>query len=175
MPSPGNRSRLTTRARVWMLARSCGLAPLQRARFCKSVWPTRTSSPATDIRRMVRCRRGQCLHPCAWVALHMVASKLHLPENNRPAKHAGQASSLVQSHMPALQTAQAEPPYRLLVYEYVPDVLEKRGPHREAHLAAAQQLSDAGKCLLGGAAGNPPSQGIFVMHGMSEQVRARQF
>lgn len=70
-----------------------------------------------------------------------------------------------------MQAAQAEPPHRLLVYEYVPDILDKRGPHREAHLAAAQKLAEAGKCLLGGAAGSPPSQGVFVMHGMSDEVR----
>jgi len=34
--------------------------------------------------------------------------------------------------------AAADPPkYTLLTYEYVPDILEKRGPYREGHLAAA--------------------------------------
>ena len=37
-------------------------------------------------------------------------------------------------------SAAADPPkYTLLTYEYVPDILEKRGPYREGHLAAAFQ------------------------------------
>ena len=29
--------------------------------------------------------------------------------------------------------------YHVLNYKYVPDVLEKRGPHRDAHLGAARK------------------------------------
>ena len=35
--------------------------------------------------------------------------------------------------------ASAAPSYHVLQYKYVPDILEKRGPHREAHLGAARQ------------------------------------
>ena len=38
----------------------------------------------------------------------------------------------------------------LLQYDYVPDVLEKRGPFREGHLNLAKELIEAGKCLSGG-------------------------
>jgi hypothetical protein len=34
---------------------------------------------------------------------------------------------------------------RVLLYTYVPDILEKRGPHRAGHLAAAKAQEDAGK------------------------------
>ena len=34
---------------------------------------------------------------------------------------------------------------RVLLYTYVPDSLEKRGPHRAGHLAAAKAQEDAGK------------------------------
>eukprot|EP00951_Prasinocladus_malaysianus_P026823 scaffold239059_cov28-Prasinocladus_malaysianus.AAC.2 len=37
--------------------------------------------------------------------------------------------------------APADPPkWTLLTYEYVPDILEKRGPYREAHLAGAFKM-----------------------------------
>ena len=35
--------------------------------------------------------------------------------------------------------ASAAPSYHVLQYRYVPDILEKRGPFREAHLGAARQ------------------------------------
>ena len=35
--------------------------------------------------------------------------------------------------------ASAAPSYHVLQYKYVPDILEKRGPFREQHLAAAGQ------------------------------------
>jgi uncharacterized protein len=67
--------------------------------------------------------------------------------------------------------AQSPPTFKILQYDYVRDILEKRGPHRDGHLAAAQKLADDGKCVLGGAAGDPVSQGVFVFKDMSEDVR----
>ena len=53
-----------------------------------------------------------------------------------------------------------------LHYDYVPDVLEKRGPHREQHLNLAQRLIDEGRCLSGGPTGPPdmeiPTGALFV-------------
>jgi hypothetical protein len=43
------------------------------------------------------------------------------------------------------------PPTRyLLSYEYIPDVLEKRGPYREGHLGLAKQMITEGSCVSGG-------------------------
>ena len=39
----------------------------------------------------------------------------------------------------------------VLTYDYVPDVLEKRTPHRAGHLALIQELHGAGKILYAGA------------------------
>lgn len=54
----------------------------------------------------------------------------------------------------------------LLKYEYVPDVLEKRGPYREGHLGLAKKLVEEGRCLSGGPSGQPgnevPSGAMFV-------------
>jgi uncharacterized protein YciI len=54
----------------------------------------------------------------------------------------------------------------LLKYEYIPDVLEKRGPYREGHLNLAKKLVEEGKCLSGGPTGEPdvevPTGALFV-------------
>jgi uncharacterized protein YciI len=54
----------------------------------------------------------------------------------------------------------------LLKYDYIPEVLEKRGPHREGHLSLAQKLIDEGKCLSGGPTGppgvSPPTGALFI-------------
>lgn len=50
----------------------------------------------------------------------------------------------------------------LLHYDYVPDILERRTPHREAHLAHIAAWKESGKLRLAGAAGDPPRGGLFV-------------
>ena len=54
----------------------------------------------------------------------------------------------------------------LLKYEYIPDVLEKRGPYREGHLNLAKKLIGEDKCLSGGPTGEPnmevPTGALFV-------------
>eukprot|EP00985_Skeletonema_marinoi_P024585 scaffold17210_cov139-Skeletonema_marinoi.AAC.1 len=52
------------------------------------------------------------------------------------------------------------PPKRyLLNYEYIPDVLEKRGPYREGHLGLAKEMAAEGTCVSGGPF-NPPGSDI---------------
>lgn len=62
------------------------------------------------------------------------------------------------SHLNAMQY--------LLRYDYIPDVLEKRGPYREGHLELAKQLIADGKCLSGGPTGMPgeevPTGALFI-------------
>ena len=55
----------------------------------------------------------------------------------------------------------------LLKYDYVPDVLEKRGPYRQGHLDLAQKLIDQGRCLSGGPTTTPvgaevPTGALFI-------------
>jgi uncharacterized protein YciI len=52
--------------------------------------------------------------------------------------------------------------YLLLQYDYVPDVLERRGPFREVHLAHARAAQAAGTLLTVGAVGDPPTGALFV-------------
>jgi uncharacterized protein len=54
----------------------------------------------------------------------------------------------------------------LLKYDYIPDVLEKRGPYREGHLNLAKQLISEGTCLSGGPTGEVgmqvPAGAMFI-------------
>ncbi|MEA2143864.1 MAG: uncharacterized protein QOI64_2294 [Solirubrobacteraceae bacterium] len=45
----------------------------------------------------------------------------------------------------------------LLLYEYPDDVLERRAPHREEHLALVRKWKEDGRILLAGAIGDPPN------------------
>lgn len=53
-------------------------------------------------------------------------------------------------------------PHHILFYDYVADVLERRAPHREAHLARIGEWIAAGDLLMAGALGDPPSGAAFV-------------
>ena len=56
-------------------------------------------------------------------------------------------------------------PHLVLSYDYVPDVLERRAPHREAHLGHAGRARDDGFLVCGGAVGDPPHGGLLVFAG----------
>ncbi|KAL3937601.1 MAG: hypothetical protein SGBAC_007326 [Bacillariaceae sp.] len=54
----------------------------------------------------------------------------------------------------------------MLKYDYIPDVLEKRGPFREGHLGLAKEMIEEGTCLAGGPTGpvgmEVPTGAIFT-------------
>jgi uncharacterized protein YciI len=52
--------------------------------------------------------------------------------------------------------------YFILSYDYVPDELEKRTPHRPDHLVLAREYHAAGKLLLAGAFDPPTDGAVFV-------------
>jgi hypothetical protein len=52
--------------------------------------------------------------------------------------------------------------YRLLTYDYVPDVLERRDPVRPAHLEHAGAAQRRGDLVNAGAVGTPPTGALFV-------------
>lgn len=51
---------------------------------------------------------------------------------------------------------------QLLAYDYVPDILERRAPHRDGHLALIAKAHEDGSLLIAGAAGDPVDRGLFV-------------
>jgi uncharacterized protein len=50
----------------------------------------------------------------------------------------------------------------LLLYEYVPDILDRRGPHRDDHLALVRRWKEDGSIVLAGAVGDPPHGAAFA-------------
>ena len=56
---------------------------------------------------------------------------------------------------------------QILQYEYVPDIAEKRTPHRQAHLDLIAAYHGDGRIVMAGAVGDPPHSGLFVMRDAS--------
>ena len=55
----------------------------------------------------------------------------------------------------------------LLLYTYVDDMAERRGPHREAHLAAIRAEREAGHVTMAGALNTPPTGAAIVWTGVT--------
>jgi uncharacterized protein YciI len=49
-----------------------------------------------------------------------------------------------------------------LLYEYVPDIAERRAPHREGHLALIAAYHADGRLRIAGALGDPPHSGLLA-------------
>ena len=63
-------------------------------------------------------------------------------------------------------------PLHLLLYTYTDNALEKRAPHRSAHLAAARAAEERGQLLLGGALADPLDGGVLLFAGGKEVAEA---
>jgi uncharacterized protein YciI len=57
----------------------------------------------------------------------------------------------------------------LLLYTYVEDMADRRGPHREGHLARIRSEQEAGRILMAGAVGTPPTGGAIVWRGVTRE------
>lgn len=61
----------------------------------------------------------------------------------------------------------------VLFYRYVDDILERRVPHREAHLQRLEALRAADRLIVAGAFGDPPAGAVIGMRGLTrEEVEA---
>ena len=54
-----------------------------------------------------------------------------------------------------------------ITYHYVPDILERRAPHRPAHLGRLQQRLAEGKLILAGAFADPVDGALLVVEAES--------
>ena len=63
----------------------------------------------------------------------------------------------------------AEEETYLLLYTYVEDMAQRRGPHRDAHLSAIRAEQEAGRVIMAGALGMPPTGGAIVWRGVSRE------
>lgn len=53
-------------------------------------------------------------------------------------------------------------PHFVLLYDYVPNVVERRAPFRAAHLELYRAWRADGRLVMGGAIGDPPHGAIIV-------------
>ena len=65
-------------------------------------------------------------------------------------------------------------PHQILFYDYVEDILERRAPFREDHLAAIRAGKDAGAIVMAGPLGDPPHGAAIVFRGAGPDP-AQQF
>lgn len=52
--------------------------------------------------------------------------------------------------------------HHILFYDYVDDIVDRRGPYREAHLARIREGRGAGRIVMAGALGDPPHGAAIV-------------
>jgi uncharacterized protein YciI len=55
--------------------------------------------------------------------------------------------------------------HQILFYDYVENVVERRAPHREAHLALVAQWVRSERIVMAGALGDPPTGAAIVFAG----------
>jgi uncharacterized protein YciI len=56
-----------------------------------------------------------------------------------------------------------------LLYDYVENMLDRRVPHRDAHMAAIKAQRDAGRIIMGGPLGDPPTGAAIVFRGVDPE------
>lgn len=54
----------------------------------------------------------------------------------------------------------------VLLYEVVDSFVERRVPHREAHLKQVREANARGELILAGALGDPPTRALLVFRGV---------
>ena len=64
--------------------------------------------------------------------------------------------------------------YFLLFYDYVDNVLERRAPQREAHLALVREYADSGQLVLAGAFADPVD-GAALAFTVKDRARVEEF
>jgi uncharacterized protein len=62
--------------------------------------------------------------------------------------------------------------HHILFYEYVNDIVERRGPYRDAHLARIGAERDAGRIVMAGALGDPQQDDVGEAHEGEAESRA---
>ena len=63
----------------------------------------------------------------------------------------------------------------ILFYDYVPDVVERRAPHREGHLALIKRWHAEGRIVMAGGVGDPVHAGMIVLRTDDPQAAAEEF
>jgi uncharacterized protein YciI len=61
-----------------------------------------------------------------------------------------------------------------LFYDYVENIVERRAPHRPAHLELYRRWRGEGRLVMGGAIGDPP-HGALIVFDVDSQAEVEQF
>lgn len=64
--------------------------------------------------------------------------------------------------------------YLIVFYDYVENIIERRAPYREAHLALAQGYLDRGELILGGAFADP-ADGAAIVFKIDDRAKVEEF
>lgn len=64
--------------------------------------------------------------------------------------------------------------YFLLFYDYVENIVERRAPYREAHLAMVRDYVDRGELVLGGAFADP-ADGAAIVFKLEDKTKVEEF
>jgi len=64
--------------------------------------------------------------------------------------------------------------YFLLFYDYVENIVERRAPYREAHLAMVREYVDRGELVLGGAFADP-ADGAAIVFKVEDKAKLEDF
>lgn len=64
--------------------------------------------------------------------------------------------------------------YFLLFYDYIENIVERRAPYREAHLALVRGYVERGELILGGAFANP-ADGATIVFKVESPSQVEQF
>ena len=117
----------------------------------------------------VTAGQASALRPAALPPGRRVEEGDHLPRReHRPllrGRVRPQRRGPVYPHRRAEARRVTTGPHVILLYDYVPDILERRAPHREAHLARIAEWISSGRMLLAGPTGDPPTGALFVLPG----------
>jgi uncharacterized protein len=63
--------------------------------------------------------------------------------------------------------------HHLLLYDYVEEMRERRGPYRELHLARIEAEREAGRLVMAGALGDPPRGAAIVFRSVERDAVER--
>jgi uncharacterized protein YciI len=61
-----------------------------------------------------------------------------------------------------------------LFYDYVENIVERRSPHRPAHLELYRRWRDEGRLVMGGAIGEPP-HGALIVFDVESSAEVEEF
>jgi uncharacterized protein len=75
----------------------------------------------------------------------------------------------IRSDIGTIQATENTNSYHVLQYNYVSDILERRGPYRAAHLEGANKMASAGKLVMAGALAEPVDGALFIFRNCDKE------